>query len=62
MFRYVMLKRALESARNVTDEASAIEAMGLRRGWCGATRPISRSPPSTCTWPSGFSSTREDKA
>ena len=30
MFRYVMLKRALESARNVTDEASAIEAMGLR--------------------------------
>ena len=30
MFRNVMLKRALESARNVTDEASAIEAMGLR--------------------------------
>ncbi len=30
MFRYVMLKRALESARHVTDEASAIEAMGLR--------------------------------
>ena len=30
MFRYVMLKRALESARNVTDEASAIEALGLR--------------------------------
>ena len=30
MFRYVMLKRALESARDVTDEASAIEAMGLR--------------------------------
>ena len=30
MFRYLMLKRALESARNVTDEASAIEAMGLR--------------------------------
>jgi 2-C-methyl-D-erythritol 4-phosphate cytidylyltransferase len=30
MFRYVMLKRALETARNVTDEASAIEAMGLR--------------------------------
>ena len=30
MFRYVMLKRALGSARNVTDEASAIEAMGLR--------------------------------
>ncbi|WP_300439036.1 2-C-methyl-D-erythritol 4-phosphate cytidylyltransferase [Zoogloea sp.] len=30
MFRYVMLKRALESARNVNDEASAIEAMGLR--------------------------------
>ncbi|MDD2987636.1 MAG: 2-C-methyl-D-erythritol 4-phosphate cytidylyltransferase [Zoogloea sp.] len=30
MFRYVMLKRALESARQVTDEASAIEAMGLR--------------------------------
>ena len=30
MFRYVMLKRALEAARHVTDEASAIEAMGLR--------------------------------
>lgn len=30
MFRYVMLKRALETARQVTDEASAIEAMGLR--------------------------------
>lgn len=30
MFRYVMLKRALEHARHVTDEASAIEAMGLR--------------------------------
>ena len=30
MFRNVMLKRALESARHVTDEASAIEAMGLR--------------------------------
>ena len=30
MFRNVMLKRALEAARNVTDEASAIEAMGLR--------------------------------
>ncbi len=29
MFRYVMLRRALESARNVTDEASAIEAAGL---------------------------------
>lgn len=30
MFRYVMLRRALESAHNVTDEASAIEAAGLR--------------------------------
>ncbi len=30
MFRYVMLRRALESASNVTDEASAIEAAGLR--------------------------------
>jgi len=29
MFRYVMLRRALESARHVTDEASAIEAAGL---------------------------------
>ncbi|WP_173764982.1 2-C-methyl-D-erythritol 4-phosphate cytidylyltransferase [Nitrogeniibacter mangrovi] len=29
MFRYVMLRRALESAREVTDEASAIEAAGL---------------------------------
>lgn len=29
MFRYVMLRRALESARQVTDEASAIEAAGL---------------------------------
>ncbi len=29
MFRYVMLRRALESARNVTDEASAIETAGL---------------------------------
>jgi 2-C-methyl-D-erythritol 4-phosphate cytidylyltransferase len=30
MFRYVVLRRALESARDVTDEASAIEAAGLR--------------------------------
>ena len=30
MFRYVMLRRALEAANNVTDEASAIEAAGLR--------------------------------
>lgn len=30
MFRYVMLRRALESASEVTDEASAIEAAGLR--------------------------------
>ena len=30
MFRYTMLRRALESARNVTDEAAAIEAAGLR--------------------------------
>jgi 2-C-methyl-D-erythritol 4-phosphate cytidylyltransferase len=29
MFRYVMLRRALESARDVTDEASAIESAGL---------------------------------
>jgi len=29
MFRYIMLRRALESAREVTDEASAIEAAGL---------------------------------
>lgn len=29
MFRYVMLRRALEHARDVTDEASAIEALGL---------------------------------
>lgn len=30
MFRYVMLRRALEAATEVTDEASAIEAAGLR--------------------------------
>ena len=30
MFRYAMLRRALEDAREVTDEASAIEAAGLR--------------------------------
>jgi 2-C-methyl-D-erythritol 4-phosphate cytidylyltransferase len=30
MFRYVVLRRALESAHGVTDEASAIEAAGLR--------------------------------
>ena len=30
MFRYVMLRRALEGAHQVTDEASAIEAAGLR--------------------------------
>ncbi|NLF53357.1 MAG: 2-C-methyl-D-erythritol 4-phosphate cytidylyltransferase [Thauera phenolivorans] len=30
MFRYVMLRRALESASAVTDEAGAIEAAGLR--------------------------------
>lgn len=29
MFRYVMLRRALDRAREVTDEASAIEALGL---------------------------------
>lgn len=29
MFRYIMLRRALEDARTVTDEASAIEAAGL---------------------------------
>ncbi len=29
MFRYVMLRRALEDANDVTDEASAIEAAGL---------------------------------
>jgi 2-C-methyl-D-erythritol 4-phosphate cytidylyltransferase len=30
MFRYLVLRRALEDVRNVTDEASAIEAMGLK--------------------------------
>ncbi len=30
MFRYAMLRRALEGAREVTDEASAMEAAGLR--------------------------------
>ena len=30
MFRYMMLRRALEAARDVTDEAAAIEAAGLR--------------------------------
>jgi 2-C-methyl-D-erythritol 4-phosphate cytidylyltransferase len=30
MFRYVMLRHALEAASGVTDEASAIEAAGLR--------------------------------
>ncbi len=30
MFRYVMLRRALETASDVTDEASAIEMAGLR--------------------------------
>ena len=30
MFRYALLKRALEQACNVTDESSAIEALGLR--------------------------------
>lgn len=30
MFRYIMLRRALEQARHVTDEASAVEAAGLR--------------------------------
>ena len=29
MFRYVMLRRALEQARQVTDESSALEAAGL---------------------------------
>lgn len=29
MFRYAVLKRALEQAVDVTDEASAIEALGL---------------------------------
>jgi 2-C-methyl-D-erythritol 4-phosphate cytidylyltransferase len=30
MFRYAMLRRALENARDVTDESAAIEAAGLR--------------------------------
>ena len=30
MFRYIMLRRALEGAIDVTDEASALEAAGLR--------------------------------
>jgi 2-C-methyl-D-erythritol 4-phosphate cytidylyltransferase len=30
MFRYMMLRRALEGTRDVTDEAAAIEAAGLR--------------------------------
>lgn len=30
MFRYAMLRRALEDAEEVTDEASAIEALGLQ--------------------------------
>lgn len=30
MFRYELLKRALEQAINVTDESSAVEAIGLR--------------------------------
>lgn len=30
MFRYALLRRALEQAEQVTDEASAIEALGLR--------------------------------
>jgi 2-C-methyl-D-erythritol 4-phosphate cytidylyltransferase len=30
MFRYALLRRALEEASNVTDEASAIEALGLK--------------------------------
>ena len=29
MFRYIMLRRALENASQVTDEASAMEAAGL---------------------------------
>lgn len=30
MFRYSLLRRALEQAKTVTDEASAVEAMGLK--------------------------------
>lgn len=30
MFRYALLNRALQQANNVTDEASAVEALGLR--------------------------------
>ena len=30
MFRYALLQRALEQASEVTDEASAVEALGLR--------------------------------
>ena len=30
MFRYQVLRRALERARDVTDEASAVEALGLK--------------------------------
>jgi len=30
MFRYALLRRALEQAREVTDEASAVEALGMQ--------------------------------
>lgn len=30
MFRYALLRKALEQAKDVTDEASAVEALGLR--------------------------------
>jgi 2-C-methyl-D-erythritol 4-phosphate cytidylyltransferase len=53
MFRIGMLLDALERTGDaVTDEASAIEAVGLRRCWCPAARRTSRSPfPKTSRWP-----------
>jgi len=53
MFRIGPLRQALQAAgEQVTDESSAMEAMGLQPCWCRAARATSRSlTPKTLRWP-----------
>lgn len=65
MFRIGPLMEAIDKVgSNVTDEASAMEAMGFHPGWCQAGHRISRSPIRTTSrwrlpcWPSGRTAPR----
>jgi 2-C-methyl-D-erythritol 4-phosphate cytidylyltransferase len=44
MFRYVMLKRALETARTSPTRPAPSRPWACARAWCGATPPTSKSP------------------